>query len=318
LTQRESALPRSAAVHGVLFTVALMFSVNYVVSKLGMREFSPLSFAWLRVAVSALILWVVMRDTEPFSRADAWLVFRFAILGVVINQTLFLAGLSLTSVQVSAVLITTIPVFTLAIAILAGQERASASRIGGIALAGAGALLVVGGESFGGSWRSFAGALMLVINCLSYAGYLVLSKPHMTRLSARAIVRRMFAIGAAMLLPIAAVPLAREQWTQITPRAWLSLAFVIIGPTIIAYLLQAWALRHADSSVVAAYTYVQPVLATLLGVIFLNETLQANVLVAAAMIFGGVWLASSRGGGTPPGQPPGRRRSGAPASTPAG
>jgi drug/metabolite transporter (DMT)-like permease len=272
--------------------VAFLFSVNYVISKLGMREFSPLSFAWLRVAISALILWAVIRDAEPFSRADAWLVFRFALLGVVVNQTLFLAGLSLTSVQVAAVLITTIPVFTLAAAILAGQERASATRMGGIALAGAGALLVVGGETLAGTWRSFAGALMLVVNCLSYAIYLVISKPHMARLSARAIVRRMFIIGVVTLLPIAAVPLAREQWAEISPRAWLSLAFVVAGPTIAAYLMQAWALRHADSSVVAAYTYVQPVLATLLGVIFLQETLRANVLIAAAMIFTGVWLAS--------------------------
>jgi drug/metabolite transporter (DMT)-like permease len=63
------------------------------------------------------------------------------------------------------------------------------------------------------------------------------------------------------------------------------------GPTVAAYLLKAWALRYADSSLVAAYTYVQPVLATLLGAMFLGETMHPIVLVAAAMIFAGVWLA---------------------------
>jgi drug/metabolite transporter (DMT)-like permease len=287
-------LPSALRLHGALFTVALLFSANYVISKLGMREFSPLSFAWLRVAGSALILCILIRGSEPFTRADAWRVILFSILGVVINQTLFLGGLSLTSVQVSAVLITTIPVFTVGGAILAGQEQASATRIGGIALAGAGALVVVGGERFAGTWSSVAGAAMIVLNCFSYAMYLVLSKPHMGRFSARALVRRMFLVGTALMFPIAAVPLWREDWSQVSPRAWLALALVILGPTVAAYLLQAWALRHADSSVVAAYVYVQPVLATFLGVVFLGETLRMSVVAAAAMIFLGVWLASRK------------------------
>jgi len=94
-----------------------------------------------------------------------------------------------------------------------------------------------------------------------------------------------------VLFPFAIWPMARQQWSTLTPGAWLALALVIAGPTVGAYLLNAWALRYADSSLVAAYTYVQPVLATLMGAVFLGETLHAFVLVPAAMIFGGVWLA---------------------------
>ena len=54
-------------------------------------------------------------------------------------------------------------------------------------------------------------------------------------------------------------------------RAWWSLAFVIVGPTIAAYLMNAWALKYAESSVVAAYTYLQPVFAVILAAIFLQE-----------------------------------------------
>jgi drug/metabolite transporter (DMT)-like permease len=276
--------------HAALFTVALLFSANYVISKLGMREFSPLAFAWLRIAGAAVILAAIVRNEPPLSRDDAWRVAGFAILGVVINAPLFLLGLSMTSVHVAAILITTIPVFALAAAIVAGRERASAYRIGGIALAGAGALLVVGGESFSGTWRSVLGATLIVINCLSYALYLVISKPSMARLSAKRVVARMFAVGTVVLLPFAAIPMARQNW-HLSGGAWLALALVIAGPTVAAYLLQAWALRYADSSLVAAYTYVQPVLATLLGAMFLGETMHPIVLVAAAMIFAGVWLA---------------------------
>jgi drug/metabolite transporter (DMT)-like permease len=249
-------------------------------------------FAWLRIAGASLILAVMARGEPALSRDDKCRVAGFAVLGVVINAPLFLLGLSLTSVHVAAILITTIPVFTLAAAIGFGREKTSATRIGGIALALVGALLVVGGESLAGTWRSVLGAMMLVINCLSYALYLVLSKPAMARLSALRVVAQMFAVGAVVLLPVAAVPMARQDWHSLTAGAWIALALVIAGPTVLAYLLQAWALRHADSSLVASYTYVQPVLATFLGAIFFGETMHPIIIVAALVIFTGVWLAS--------------------------
>jgi len=250
-----------------------------------------MAFAWLRIAGAAAILAVMARREAPFSRDDRRRVAGFAILGVVINAPLFLLGLSLTSVHVAAILITTIPVFTLAAAIGFGREKKSATRIGGIALACVGALLVVGGESFAGTWRSVLGALLIVINCFSYALYLVISKPAMARLSPLRVVAQMFAVGTVVLLPIAAFPLARQNWHSLTTGAWLALALVIAGPTVAAYLLQAWALRHADSSLVASYTYVQPVLATVLGAIVFGETMHPIVIVAAIVIFTGVWLA---------------------------
>ncbi len=277
-------------VHAALITVALLFTANYIVAKLGMREFHPLTFAWLRVAGSAVILWFIARR-DPLPREDSLRVLFFSILAVVINQTMFLSGLAFTTVQVAAILVTSIPVFALGLAIALGRERASATRVGGIALACAGALLVVGGEGFSGTARSLLGAAMILINCFAYALYLVLSKPDMARLSARSVVARMFLVGTVLLLPICALPMWRERWTSISAGAWVALAVVVLGPTVAAYLLQAWALRHTDSSSVAAYTYVQPVLATLLGAMIFGERVRAIVAVAAVMIFAGVWLA---------------------------
>lgn len=284
-----------------MFSVALLFSLNYILSKVGMREFSPLTFAWLRVAGSAVILAAIVRSEgrEAPEAGDRKSIWGLAVLGVVLNQTLFLSGLAFTTVAVAAVLITTIPVFALGAAILTGRERPTLTRTGGIALAGAGALLVVGGEGFSGEWRSLAGAVMIVLNCLSYALYLVRSKPIIERLGARRVVARMFAAGALLLLPVAAVPLWRESWRDVPPAGWTALALVIAGPTVAAYLLNAWTLRYADSSLVAAYTYVQPVLASLLGAVFLSEPVRPTVVAAAVLIFAGVALAGRASGPVP-------------------
>ena len=276
-----------------MFSVAALFSANYIISKLGMRAFNPLVFAYLRVVGAAIVLnLLVWRAPERFSREDRKLVILFSLLGVVLNQTLFLTGLSFTDAHVAAILITTIPVMTLGVAMIAGRERATPMKVGGIALAGAGALLVVGGEGAFGSMHALIGAALITGNCLAYALYLVISKPAMARLSPLLTTARMFLYATVMRLPVAAVPLARESWATIPPPAWLALLLVIAGPTVAAYWINAWTLRYADASTVATYVYVQPVLTAVLATMFLGEQIRAIAIVAAAMIFTGVAMTS--------------------------
>lgn len=278
-----------------MFSVAALFSANYIISKLGMRAFNPLVFAYLRVVGGALVLnLLIPYSGAPFSREDRKQVILFSLLGVVLNQTMFLTGLSFTDAHVAAILITTIPVLTLGVAMIAGRERATPMKVGGIALAGAGALLVVGGEGAFGSTRTLIGAALITGNCLAYALYLVVSKPAMARLSPKLTTARMFLYATVMMLPIAAVPLARESWATIPPRAWLALLLVIAGPTVAAYWINAWTLRYADASTVATYVYVQPILTALLATIFLGEKIRAIAIVAATMIFTGVAMTSRR------------------------
>jgi drug/metabolite transporter (DMT)-like permease len=281
-------------------SVSVLFAINYIISKLGMHVFNPLTFAYLRILGAAIILNTILRerDAAPLEPGDGWRLFGFSILGVVINQSLFLAGLALTTAHAAAILITTIPIFALGAAIVIGRERPTAAKIGGIALAAAGAVVMVGGEGFVGSTKAVIGDLMIVGNSLAYALYLVFSKPAMARMSARRVIARMFGIASLVMLPIAAWPMLHEPWHAIPASGWWSLAFVIAGPTIAAYLMNAWALKYAESSVVAAYTYLQPVFAVVLAAIFLNERLSPIALLAGAMIVSGVYVSgrpSSRG-----------------------
>ena len=273
-----------------MFAVAALFSINYIISKVAMHSFAPLSFAWLRVAGAAIVLNVVVPG-RGFTRADSWKIAGFAILGVVLNQTMFLAGLSLTSAHVASILITTIPIFTLIVAIVLGLERTTVTKVAGIALALTGALLVVSGEGMAGLTDAMAGTLLIIGNCMAYAIYLVVSKPVVSRLSPARVISRMFAVGAVLMLPIALPSLLREDFQAIPQSAWVGLGLVIAGPTVGAYLISAWALKYAESSLVAVYSYVQPVLTTLLAWAFLGERIREIVAVAGLMIFAGVGLA---------------------------
>jgi drug/metabolite transporter (DMT)-like permease len=280
-------------VHSALIAVGLLFSLNYVISKFGLHAFSSMTFAYLRVLGSAIVLNLMFRDRDlpPLSAGDRWRMVAYSMLGVVINQTLFLTGLSLTSAHVAAILMTLIPLFALAAAIAVGRERATVGKMAGIALALAGALAVVGREGIEGADKSLIGDLLLIANAFAYSLYLVFSKPDMERLSPRRVIARMFGIGAVIMLPLSAPWLLSEQWATIPRSAWVSLLVVIAGPTVAAYLLNAWALAHTDSSLVATYTYLQPVITMILAAIFLGERIRPVAIAAAALIFAGVYLA---------------------------
>jgi len=290
-TQSLVLSPHSFVVHAALATVALLFSFNYIISKLAMHSFTPLVFAYLRVLGSAILLNIFARDPAPVTRGDSWRLAGYSLLGVVLNQSLFLGGLALTSAHVAAILITTIPAFALAAAIVMRFERATLPKVLGIALAAAGALLVVAREGFGGATKSLVGDLLIISNSLCYALYLVLSKPIMARLSARRVIARMFGIAALLMIPLCAWSLLHQDWRHIPTGAWIGLALVILGPTVAAYLLQAWALAYAESSLVATYSYLQPVATIFLAAIFLGETLHWVGVAAMLLIFSGIWLA---------------------------
>ena len=142
-------------------SVSVLFAINYIISKIGMHVFNPLTFAYLRVLAAAIILNTVLRERNaaPLEPGDGWRLFGFSILGVVINQTLFLAGLALTTAHAAAILITTIPIFALAAA-HRPRTRDSDRREGRRhrAVRRPARCVVVGGEGLSGSPRSRSSA----------------------------------------------------------------------------------------------------------------------------------------------------------------
>jgi len=90
----------------------------------------------------------------------------------------------------------------------------------------------------------------------------------------------MFAIGAVLIRPVALPSLLRERWQAIPRSAWIGLVLVIAGPTVGAYVINAWTLKYAESSLVAAYSYLQPVLTTIMAGAFLHEKIRPIVAVA--------------------------------------
>jgi drug/metabolite transporter (DMT)-like permease len=157
----------------------------------------------------------------------------------------------------------------------------------GLALAFAGVLWLTGVGSVD------VGVLVIALNCLSYSLYIVLSKGVLERVGALTLVTWAFTWGAVMLVPVGGLRLVAgaSQWSA---SAWGLVAFIVVCPTIIAYLANAWALRRSTPTVVTIYIYLQPLLAALLQWVQMHEPVGRRALFASGLIFTGVAVVALR------------------------
>ncbi|MEM9071910.1 MAG: DMT family transporter, partial [Myxococcota bacterium] len=249
---------------------------------------SPFALAWIRVLCGALFFGVLFRVRgAPIPRRDVLRIAGCGLLGMAANQVLFLGGLAHTAAINASVLVTTIPLFTFVFAVLAGQERLRILTTLGIAFAFVGVLSLVGVEeaSFG---STFLGDAMIVLNCMSYAAFLVLVRPLAQKHGSLAIVAIGFFTASLAVAPFGAPEIhtvSAATWTT-----WALVAYVVAIPTCAAYLINAWALRHATSSEVAIYIYLQPVVGVLLAVAVLDERTDLRGLVSIALVLVGISL----------------------------
>jgi drug/metabolite transporter (DMT)-like permease len=218
---------------------------------------------------------------RPLPAAEHLRIAGLSVLGMVLNQTLYLVGLRITTAFAAALLGATIPVFTAALAVAFRIERPAVTTAGGLVLAFAGVLWLTGIGSVD------VGVLVIALNCLSYSFYIVLSKGVLQRVGALTLVTWAFTWGALAMLPLGGLRLAAGavHWEA---RAWVLVAFIVVGPTIVAYLGNAWALRRSTPTVVTIYIYLQPLLAAVLQWVQMREPVGPRALVASGLIFAGV------------------------------
>ncbi len=292
---RARSLGRPASdpwsVHLALAWAQAGFALFPIFGKLALATIPPLVLAALRVTSAALLLESIRRIAGPGETLQApdrkW-VLLYALLGVSFNQVLFILGLSLTTAINTTILTATIPVFTLAVAVLLGREAMTLRAVAGVVLACAGALVLLNAESFDWQSRYLRGNLLLLANGLSYSLYLVLSRPILARYRVLTIVSGVFSYGAVPIAFFALPALTRFAPSRVTPVSWASLVGVVAFCTVLPYLLNSWALARTEASRVAFYIFLQPVIASALAIWILNETLTLRTVGAALLIFAGL------------------------------
>ena len=283
--------------HLAMLGATLIYGANYTIAKdvLDGNFISPLGLVFFRILTASILFlsihlfWV----KEKIRRKDLPRLIACGLFGVVINQSFFITGLKYTSPINASVLMVTTPIFVLLFSGLLKEEKINARKGLGIFLGATGTLTLILGKgqfSFSGTWL---GDIMILTNALSYGLYLVLVKPLMKEYNPLTVVKWIFLFGMIPALPFAWNGIFKTPWDTFTFPVWTAFFYVLFFTTVLAYLLNATALKKVKPSTVGVYIYLQPVLATIIALISGKDELSFLKIFAGGIIITGVYLASA-------------------------
>ncbi len=285
-------------VHLVLALVSLLFGANYTVAKIVMPEhISALGIIAFRVPMATLLFWGFHYFTGVHKTPSAIDLSRFffaALFGVATNQIFFFKGISLTSPMLGSVIMTSTPIFVLVVSYFLLKEKITWVKFLGIGLGALGAILLITSHGTDFSNSTFTGNLFILVNAISYSIYLVIVKPLMLKYNALTVIKWVFLFGSFMVIPFGYSGLMAANWSNFDIGIWVSIAYIIIGSTFFAYLLNLWSLKVVSPALVGYYIYLQPLFATIIAIIFRGDEITLASILYSVMIFGGVFLVSYR------------------------
>ncbi len=283
----------SLVVHVVLVLVQVLLASLSIAGKVVFRELPPPVVVLFRVGGATLGL-SLLRALGPRERVlprDRLRLAVLGLLGITANQTLYLTGLSHSTAINATILVTTAPVFAVLLAVLTRQEPSSGFKFGGIALAAVGAVYLIGPDRISLAPDLALGNALIVIGMVAYAAYLVYSKPLLQRYHPITVITWVMTCGFLGVLPWGLHAAGSVSLGRVSPATWAWLGYIILGPTILAYFLTIWTLKRASSNLVAAYLYLQPLVAAVIAPMVLSgERLTGRAVLAGLTIFAGLAL----------------------------
>lgn len=281
------------------FAASAIYGANHTIAKGLMPDvIGPFGFIILRVVGAALLFWLIspMFPSEKVHRSDWLRILGCSFFGMVLNMNMFFKGLQLSTPINSSVVITLTPVLLLVLTAVFLKERITWIKSLGISIGLAGAMMLI---FFGPSTQANApniplGNLLFVVNASSYAIYLIMVKPLVSKYHSVTLMKYFFLLAIFMNLPIGWGEFSMVDWPGLNFDVIWKMAFVVIGTTFLTYLFNIYALKQLSPSTIGAFIYLQPVLASFFAILAGADQLNPLRIGAAALIFLGVFLSTRK------------------------
>ena len=276
-----------------------IFGLNIVFTKdiANAEAVSPMLLFTFR-AIGACTLFWLLSLFLPKEKVPARDVLKMALagfLGLFIPQLSFLFAIERATPVDCAVLGSLCPIYTMCFAFLFLREPITFKKAGGVAMSLAGALLLIYNSTHAEGTVARTeplGVILLLVNGLSFAGYLGAFRPLISRYSVVTLMKWMFLFALLLSLPFAWGGLLRTDYAAITPTVGWEIAYVVFFATFVAYFLIPIGQKHLRPTLVSMYSYLQPMIAAGVSIAVGMDLFTWQKALAAVLVFGGVFLVS--------------------------
>jgi len=285
----------------LMLIVTVCWAGNIVAGKHAERDFGTLPLAQLRVLGAALIyvfLFLAWRRRPRFRPTGrGWMFLLVAAFnGIALNQFFFISGIARTSVAHAGLIIALGPVMVLVLACVLRLENLTVTKFAGMLVSFAGVVVLTLPKAGQGNAPQWKGDVLLVVGGLVFAYYTIQVKQVADQIDTLTLNTVLFSLGALVMIPFTLSAVLEVRWAAVAPAGWWGLAFMIVFGSVLSYLIYAYALASLSPSRVSAFAYFQPVIASALGIWFLDEKLTGVVGIGGALIMLGVYLSERERG----------------------
>ena len=278
--------------------VSIIYGLTFTIAKDVMPEFiQPYGFILLRVGGSVVLFWMVsfLGPKEKIALADFPRIAAAALFGVALNMLTFFKGLSFTSPISASVIMVTTPIIVLVLSAIIMKERMQKRKVFGIILGLIGtAFLILYGKSIGSATNASLGNFLVFVNAVSYGFYLIIVKKLMDKYNAFTFVKWIYLFGFIMVLPFSWNEFQAINWQSLPVGMYWKIGFVVLFSTFFTYLLNLLSMRELKPTTVAVFIYLQPLFATVFAISLGKDSLSLVKIIAAILIFVGVYLVTQK------------------------
>ena len=262
--------------------------------KLGLRDLPPLTFVSLRFAIAIIVLLFIAhfrRARWPRTRDEWRLLATTGVLAFTVNYGLIFWGEQYISSGLAALLQATIPLFGLLIAHkYLPNEPLTSLRLGGVMVGLFGVGVIFSNQLEIGDVWSIWGAVGIIVGALSAAYSNVLVKARGADLDLAVLVAGQMFCGLVPMLILSFVKEGAPVNLRWTPTAVVSVLYLALVGSVAAFLLFYWLVRHMDVTNTQLIALVTPVVAVVIGVVFLDEVLTWRIALGGLGIFTGIGM----------------------------
>jgi drug/metabolite transporter (DMT)-like permease len=305
-------VPTRTVIAASIAILVVVWAVNFIAAKIGLLYLPAMAMASFRVVFAGTVMvptyFLCSRlpafaesaalRRRGFAARDFWIFLYLGFFGVTVNQICFTVGLHFTSVSHAAVIVGMGPIYILGLVVLFGLERATGHKVVGMLLALLGIAVLASENEISVHSASLEGDAITMTGSIGFAMYVVLGKRVAGKYDTLTMTAFNHFAGALLVLPIAiyeAAHLSRGGIWSLPWQAWAAVLYMAVFGSAVAYVFYFWLLRYLGASQLAAFTYVLPVLATILGILWLGEKGSWVQVLGGVVALGGVyWIESGR------------------------
>lgn len=297
----------NVAIHVKLIIVAAIWGLGWPAGRVVATELPPIGSAWIRYVMVVTMFLAYLKWSNQWilpSKAQWRHVAWIGLFSTFVYQSMFMYGMRYTAAGDASLMITFNPLFTAFLAVLFLGERMSWRLFGGLVLAFAGVavLFLASPNTDIPEMERWIGNAFIAGAALAWAASTIIMKRVMTDtpddakapLSPLHLTVWSSVVGLLILTPWAGIEAMEATWTMPSVEAWAGIIFLAVFSTIMAYVWFAEGIRVIGAGPSAFYIYLVPPFGILGGWLLLNEQLGTSLVVAFALIVGGVLLAQSK------------------------